>query len=84
MDKTTALAIVDAVASTVALLATNFISPKDADLVIKLVVLWQPMAGALLWVWLQQAKLAADAVAQAQNRASEEKTAALYRQAETK
>lgn len=48
MDKAAWVALVDAVASTVVLLAGRFLSPGDVELVKLLVVAWQPVAVSLV------------------------------------
>lgn len=48
MEKTVWIGLVDALATTIVLLAGRFISPGDVELVKALVVAWQPIAAAVV------------------------------------
>lgn len=80
MDKSLILGIVDATAVTALLLVGRFLAPADVELFKALVVAWQPITGALLLFWAYEKKL----IVEVKKAESEERVAALYRQAETK
>lgn len=48
MDKTVWIGLVDAVATTIVLLAGRYIAPQDVELVKALVVAWQPIVAAVV------------------------------------
>lgn len=64
------LAIADAVFSTVLLLAARFLSPSDVDLVMRLVVIYQPVViAAIAGTAYEDGKVAtAQAMAEAQGK----------------
>mgnify|MGYP001579552784 FL=1 len=78
MPKETLLALVDAFCSTLLLLVARFVSPADAELVKAIVLLWQPIVGALLVYWAYQQHLITEAQLRKYDNEHLEKMEALY------